>query len=869
MHSSSRVRSLAVMSPLAFALAFAASAQAATRVDLHHQDVASMYRQYKAASVRIGMPAGAADRHAELIGMGADSGLQLLNSSTDKDGTRHYRYRQTFHGIPVFGENVIVSENADGSVRNLFGHRLDGIGADVPSVAARIPQAQAMSLARHAAFGNRVAALDVSREKSERVIFFDDSRQAHLAYVAEFFADAPRGGSPTRPFVVVDARTGAVLKQWDGLTTAQVGTGPGGNAKTGQYEWGSGGIYGYLDVAQSGSTCTMNNTNVKSVNLNHGTTSTTAFAYTCPRNTFQAINGAYSPINDAHFFGGVITNMYPAYTGYNALSFQLVMRVHYSNNYENAFWDGSTMSFGDGASTFYPLVSADVAGHEVSHGFTEQHSNLTYSGQSGGINESFSDMGGEATEYYWKGTNDFLVGKEIFKGSGSLRYMANPPQDGGSIDNASDYSSGLDVHYSSGVFNKAFYLLATTSGWNTPSAFKVFARANALYWSAGSDYNDAACGVETAATDLGLNVANVTSAFTQVGVSCSGGGGGGGGDSTGGALTKGVAMTDQHAATGNSVNYTIAVPSGATNLVISQSGGSGDSDLYVKFGSAPTDSSYDCRPYKSGNAESCTFASPSAGTYYVRAKAYSAFSGMSVLADYTTGGGGGGGGGVLSKGVPATGLSAATGADVVYTMSVPSGASNLTFSASGGTGDADMYVKFGSAPTDTSYDCRPYKSGNAESCTYATPSAGTYYVRLHAYAAFSGLSLVGDYTTGGGGGGGVQTYTNGTDVSIPDHGSAVTSAIAVSGRTGNAPSNAQVAVNIVHTYRGDLVVDLVAPDGSSYRLKNSSSSDSADNVNATYTVNLSTEALNGSWKLKVQDMYTGDTGYINSWSVTF
>jgi pseudolysin/vibriolysin len=561
------------MSPLAFALAFAASANAATRVDLHHQDVARMYKQYKAASARIGMPAKARDRHAELLGMGADSALQLVRSATDKDGTRHYRYRQTFHGIPVFGENVIVSENADGSVRRMFGHRVEGIRADVPSINARIPKAQALSLGRHAALGNRVAAMNVSREKAEKVIFVDGNRKAHLAYVTEFLADSPRGGSPTRPFVVVDARTGAVLKQWEGLTTAEIGTGPGGNQKTGQYEWGSGGIYGYLDVAQSGSTCTMNNADVKSVNLNGGTSGTTAYSYTCPRNTYKTINGGYSPINDAHYFGGVITQMYPAYTGYDALSFQLVMRVHYSHNYENAFWDGSTMSFGDGASTFYPLVSADVAGHEVSHGFTEQHSNLTYDGQSGGINESFSDMGGEATEYYWKGTNDFLVGHEIFKGNGSLRYMANPPQDGGSIDNASDYTSSLDVHYSSGVFNKAFYLLATTSGWNTPTAFKVFARANALYWSAGSDYNDAACGVETAATDLGLSVANVTSAFSQVGVSCSGGGGGGGGDSTGGALTKGVAMTDQHAATGNSVNYTIAVPSAASNLVISTSGG--------------------------------------------------------------------------------------------------------------------------------------------------------------------------------------------------------------------------------------------------------------------------------------------------------
>jgi pseudolysin/vibriolysin len=560
----------------------------------------------------------------------------------------------------------------------------------------------------------------------------------------------------------------------------------------------------------------------------------------------------------------VHTNKYQAYTGYNALSFQLVMRVHYSSSYENAFWDGSTMSFGDGASTFYPLVSADVAGHEVSHGFTEQHSNLTYSGQSGGINESFSDMGGEATEYYWKGTNDFLVGHEIFKGNGSLRYMANPPQDGGSIDNAADYTSGLDVHYSSGVYNKAFYLLATKTGWDTPKAFKVFARANALYWSASSDYNDAACGVETAAGDLGFTVADVTSALSSVGVSCNGGGGGGG--STGGPLTKGVPMTNQSAATGSSVNYTLVVPAGATNLSFTMSGGTGDADMYVKFGSAPTDTVYDCRPYKSGNAETCTFAAPSAGTYYVRLKAYAAFSGVSLVGDYTTGGGGGGGDGVLTKGVPATGLSAATGSSVNYTLSVPSGASNLTFTASGGTGDADMYVKFGSAPTDTSYDCRPYKSGNAESCTFATPSAGTYYVRLKAYSAFSGVSLVGDYGTGGGGG--AQTYSNGSNYNIPDAGT-IDSPITVSGRSGNAPSNASVSVSIVHTYRGDLQIDLVAPDGSTYRLKNSSGSDSADNVVATYTVNLSTEALNGAWKLRVKDVYSGDTGYIDSWSVTF
>ncbi|MFY1618573.1 S8 family peptidase [Micromonospora sp. WMMD736] len=112
------------------------------------------------------------------------------------------------------------------------------------------------------------------------------------------------------------------------------------------------------------------------------------------------------------------------------------------------------------------------------------------------------------------------------------------------------------------------------------------------------------------------------------------------------------------------------------------------------------------------------------------------------------------------------------------------------------------------------------------------------------------------------------TGTNGTDVSIPDAGAAVTSSISISGCGRNASSAATVAVNIVHTYRGDLVIDLLAPDGSSYRLKNSSTSDSADNVNATYSVNLSGEAADGTWRLQVRDTYSADTGYINSWTLT-
>jgi serine protease len=224
------------------------------------------------------------------------------------------------------------------------------------------------------------------------------------------------------------------------------------------------------------------------------------------------------------------------------------------------------------------------------------------------------------------------------------------------------------------------------------------------------------------------------------------------------------------------------------------------------------------------------------------------------------------GGNALTKGVPVSNLSAATGASLFYTMVVPAGSTNLTFTTSGGTGDADMYVQFGANPTDSSYVCRPYLNGNNETCTIAAPSAGTYYVRLKAYTAFSGVSLVGNYTAGGGGGG-TQTYTNSADYTISDN-ATVDSPITVSGRTGNGPTNASIAVNIVHTYKGDLRVDLVAPDGTLYNLHNRTGT-STDNVIGTFTRDLSSEPLNGTWKLRVNDNAGGDVGYINSWSVTF
>ncbi|MFB7939080.1 M28 family metallopeptidase [Streptomyces sp. NPDC056049] len=114
-----------------------------------------------------------------------------------------------------------------------------------------------------------------------------------------------------------------------------------------------------------------------------------------------------------------------------------------------------------------------------------------------------------------------------------------------------------------------------------------------------------------------------------------------------------------------------------------------------------------------------------------------------------------------------------------------------------------------------------------------------------------------------------KVFENTADVAIPDSpGAAVTSTVNVTGVTGNAPSNLSVGVDIVHTYKGDLVVDLIAPDGSVYNLHNRTGG-SADNIVQTYTVNASSEVANGAWKLRAQDIASADTGYINGFKLTF
>jgi vibriolysin len=419
------------------------------------------------------------------------------------------RFQQTYNGVPVFGYSVAATKTSMGAFTNVQGNVLD-LSNQIIMTRPQISASKAMNAAiKNDKHLGQADAKGIYNKQNELVIYMLNGK-ATLAHQLSYVVPAQDGGAPTRPVFFINAQTGETIYAYDNLQHAAA-TGPGGNTKTGQYNYGT--QFGAMDVASSGGTSTMTNTNVKTVNLNHGTSGTSAYSFSGTNNTHKSINGAFSPLNDAHFFGGVVFDMFNDWLGTAPLTFQLTMRVHYSNNYENAFWDGSAMTFGDGQNTFHPLVSLDVSAHEVSHGFTEQNSSLVYSGQSGGMNEAYSDMSGEAAENYMNGSNDWLVGEQIFKGTGALRYMIDPTDDGRSIGHASNYSSGMDVHLSSGVYNRAFYLLATTTGWSTRTAFEVMTLANQTYWTSNSTFDEGACGVESASDDKGFNTADVTAAL--------------------------------------------------------------------------------------------------------------------------------------------------------------------------------------------------------------------------------------------------------------------------------------------------------------------------------------------------------------------
>ena len=211
---------------------------------------------------------------------------------------------------------------------------------------------------------------------------------------------------------------------------------------------------------------------------------------------------------------------------------------------------------------------------------------------------------------------------------------------------------------------------------------------------------------------------------------------------------------------------------------------------------------------------------------------------------------------LLRNGVGSTVPAGGAGSESRFVLPTYAGVKNLSFAINGGTGNVNLYVRFGAMPTTTTYDCRSINAGNTESCPIASPQVGNYYVLVRGVATHSGAKVSGKFAT--------RTFTNKNDVPIPDNGPAVNSAVLVHGRgTAKASATTKVTVAIHHTYVGDLTLSLQAPDGTVYPLPHAGGS--GDSIETTWTIDASSETANGTWRLVADDDYNVDVGHIDSW----
>lgn len=480
------------------------------------------------------------------------SGVSIKEYSrkADSNQTLHVRIQQTFNGYNVWGgEGAMHIPNGanakSSSITSLAvtkgtkmnGTVYEGLQADLAKASPAVFTDANAQKAMQSVVSE--SGLKSAKEKeSELLVFIDKNNKAHWAYKISFLVEATHEGTrPQRLVSIVDANSFETYVKWDdikNLDTVFAG-GVGGNKKTGKFYYdGKKGHYAKLSLMRTSNpsnTCTLTNEDV--VVKDYNTNAPVHFLcgkYDSELGVYKlddevdAVNDGFAPANDALFGGMVIKQMYRDWYDVSVLNnadgtpMKLGMVVHL-RKYDNAYWDGKQMTFGDGYSMFYPLTSLGVAVHEVSHGFTEQNSGLRYYGQSGGMNEAFSDMAAQAAEVYayGSGNNSWQIGPEIFKQENrALRYMDKPSKDGASIDDASQYKDWIDVHYSSGVYNRLYYTLGTTKGWDGKKAFDVMVQANKYYWLLSESFATGGWGIMCAAEDLGYDVEAVKAALDVV-----------------------------------------------------------------------------------------------------------------------------------------------------------------------------------------------------------------------------------------------------------------------------------------------------------------------------------------------------------------
>ncbi|GAA2507792.1 M4 family metallopeptidase [Winogradskya humida] len=403
-------------------------------------------------------PLAAASRalteHRPALQAGSSDAFSVRSSAVDADGSAHVHYDRTYQGLRVRGGDTVVHTAPDGS----FEKASVGLTKPLSLGTSAAISSDAAAAAAKKAFRGKVTEVGTPEK-----IVDASAGGAVLAYQTEVEGWATDGQTPSRLQVVTDATTGAVRDSWDEIETVD-GTGRGiyvGTVTLSTTQSGS--SYTLTDPTHgNGYTCDMNNT------------TTTCSTMTDTDNAWGtgAQSSDQSAAVDAHY-GAALTFDYfknnHARNGIFNNGAGVPSRVHYGSSYVNAFWDGAQMTYGDGSGNADPLVSLDVAGHEMSHGVTENTANLNYTGESGGLNEATSDIFGTMVEFSANNTSDpgdYQIGEEIdINGDGTpLRYMYNPTLDGASHGCWSSTTNSVDVHYSSGPGNHFFFDLAEGTG---------------------------------------------------------------------------------------------------------------------------------------------------------------------------------------------------------------------------------------------------------------------------------------------------------------------------------------------------------------------------------------------------------------------
>ena len=492
---------------LALALGSAAVLQGASRQSLDVREAAERAVAHVTSSrAKLGLP--------------EESSFRARNVLTDDLGQEHVRVDQFYRGVPVFEGDLIV--HLDGGTGEVLSTTVDARPVrGVASVSPVLSSADAVAVAH-----GELRPLGAYSREPEADLVVTEVADGRWALAWHVHAEIENAFETRHADFLVDARNGNVLDSWDSLETAGV-TGTGNSQYSGTVALSANGLatgYELRDMSRgTGGNVTYN--------LNHAT-SGTGTIYTDSDDVWgdganyvegsstTAANGQTAAV-DAHYGLAMTWDYYKNVHGRNGIDNKgsaTYSRVHYSNSYDNAFWSDTCfcMTYGDG-STFTTLTSIDVAGHEMSHGVCSRTANLTYRGESGGLNEANSDIFGTMVEFYARPVSaNYLIGEQLYGNGKALRYMYKPSLDGRSPDCYSSSVGRLDVHYSSGIGNRFFYFLTegTTSlsgascnassfaGVGRAAAERIWYRALTVYMTSKTTYSGAKTATLKAATDL-------------------------------------------------------------------------------------------------------------------------------------------------------------------------------------------------------------------------------------------------------------------------------------------------------------------------------------------------------------------------------